>query len=98
MIARATPTSCCWPPDSSRGNKSFFATILEPFQRVGDDRGAFGLADLSVGERDLEVLVNRQVVEQMILLEDETDIFVAERRTLLGFQMMDGGVLEKIFD
>src|SRR5437016_13823987 len=27
ISARATATSCCWPPESCRGNRPFFATI-----------------------------------------------------------------------
>jgi len=27
MTARATPTSCCWPPESWFGNRSFFPTM-----------------------------------------------------------------------
>src|SRR5437660_3638452 len=33
----------------------------------------------------------------MILLENETDLLIAQRSPLLSFQMVNGGVMEKIF-
>src|SRR5262249_16848525 len=48
-------------------------------------------------QRNLEVFVNRQIVEEMILLKDESDLLVAEGRPLLGFQVMNRRLLEKIF-
>ena len=97
MIARATPTSCCWPPESWRGYKSFFADDLKTIERVRYSRRALVLADLSIRERDLEIFVNGQIVEQMILLKNEADLFVAQRGPLFGFQMMNGCLVQKIF-
>src|SRR2546430_122459 len=69
---------------------------LKSIERIGYDRGPLVPADFSIRQRDLEVFVNRQIVEQMILLKNEADVLVAQRRAFLGFQMMDRGVIEKI--
>ena len=45
--------------------KILFPDDVEAIERVGDDRGALAFAVRAIGERDVEVLVDRQVVEQM---------------------------------
>src|SRR4030095_274888 len=70
---------------------------LKFIERVCADRGPLVATDFSIRERDLEIFVNRQIVEQMVLLKNKTDMLVAEGGTFLGFQMMNGGVVEKIF-
>ena len=55
-----------------------FADDLKTIERVAHQRGAFTLTIMPVGERNIEVLVNGQIVEQMILLEDEADLFVSK--------------------
>src|SRR5262245_193527 len=52
---------------------------------------------MAIGQRDLEVLVHREIVEQMVLLKDETDLFVPQRGALLWLQMMNGSFVQKIF-
>ena len=56
----------------------------EAIEDVGDDALALGFLDVAVGERQLDVLVDRQVVEQVIALEDEPDVALLQRRALLG--------------
>src|SRR5947209_5308543 len=75
----------------------FLRDDLKAIKSVGDNCRALVLAYLSIGKRNLEVFVNRQIIEQMILLEDEADMFVAQGAALFRFQMMNGGVVEKIF-
>ena len=74
-----------------------FRYDLKTVERVRYSRLALVLADLSIGERNLEIFINRQIVEQMILLENETDLFVAQRGSFFGFQMMNGRFIQKIF-
>jgi hypothetical protein len=68
---------------------------VKPVERVGYFRGAVALADVAIRERDVEVLVNRQIVEQVILLEDEADLLVAQRAAILRLQAVDGFVSKK---
>src|SRR5206468_6764583 len=74
-----------------------FANDLETVERVSHERSALTLAVAAIGERDIEVLVNREVVEQMILLEHEADLLVPQRGAFLRLQMMNRGFAQKIF-
>src|SRR5438067_11659277 len=75
----------------------FFADDLKTIERVGHEGGAFALTIMPIRKRNIEVLVNRQIVEQMILLKNESDLFVSQTGALLRFQMMHCGLIEKIF-
>src|SRR5206468_6457741 len=73
----------------------FFANDLETIERVGHQSGALTFAVMAIGERDIEVFVNREVVEQIILLEHEADLLVPQRGAFLRFQMMNRGFAQK---
>ena len=75
----------------------FFADDLKTIERVAHQRGAFTLTIMPVGERNIEVLVNGQIVEQMILLEDEADLFVSQGGALFCLEMMHRRLIKKIF-
>ena len=83
MTARATATSCCWPPESCVGIQVLLADDLEPVEHVADQALALGLLHVAVGERHVEVLVDRQVVEQVVALEDEADVLLLQLGALL---------------
>ena len=61
------------------GEEVLLADHLEAVEGVADQRLALGALDLAVGKRHLEILVDRQVVEQMVALEDEADVLLVER-------------------
>src|SRR5438105_10857969 len=75
----------------------FLADDLKTIQRVGHQRGAFALTIMPIGKRDIEVLVNGQIIEQMILLKNESDSLVTQRGALFCLQMMHRGLVEKEF-
>ena len=89
MTARATPTSCCWPPDSWFGYRSFLPTIWKRSRMSADHALAILPADVAIRERNLQVLVHRQVVEQVIALKHEADVLLVQFRALLRIQTMD---------
>ena len=62
-----------------------FPDDVETVERVGDHRGAFLFSDVPIGKRDVEILVNGQVIEQMILLKDEADLLVPQRAARIRF-------------
>ena len=70
---------------------------METIERSGHDAGTFGFAEPSIRKRDVEVLVNGQIVEQVITLEDESDLFVAQTGALFRFEVMNGGLAKKVF-
>ena len=77
--------------------KILFPDDREAIEGIGDERGAFRFAVAPIGERDVEVLVNRQVIEQIVVLENETDLLVAQGGALFWLEAMDGGFVEEIF-
>ena len=72
----------------------FFPDDREAIEGVGDKRGAFGFAVTAIGKGNVEILVNGQVVEQVVVLKNETDLLVAQRGALFWLQPMDGGFVE----
>ena len=63
---------------------------LKPVEDVGHHALPILAADVPVRERDLEILVHRQVVEQVIALEHEPDVLLVELGALLRVQPVDG--------
>ena len=63
----------------------FLADDLKAIERIGDHRLAFAAFDIAVGKRNIKVLVNREVIEQMVLLEDKADVPLIELNTVLRF-------------
>src|SRR5439155_20072401 len=70
---------------------------LKAIEGVGHERGAFALTIMPIRKWNIEVLVNRQIIEQMILLENGSDLLISQRGALFRFQMMHRGFIEKIF-
>ena len=73
----------------------FLADDLKAIEHVGDQRLAILPGDVAVRERHLEVLVDRQVVQQVVALEDEADVALVQLGPLLGRQPMHG-LTEKV--
>src|SRR3977135_710787 len=74
-----------------------FPDDVKLIQRVAHDRIASGLVHVAIGEWNIEVLVNGEVVEKMISLEDKANLLVAEGGALLRFQIVDGDIVEMVF-
>jgi hypothetical protein len=55
----------------------------EPVEGVGDERLALRALDVPVRERDVEVFGDGEAVQQVVLLEDETDVLLVDLRPLL---------------
>ena len=51
----------------------FLSNDLKPVDRVANDGVAFLLLDVAIRERNVEILVDREVIDQVVALEDETD-------------------------
>src|SRR5213593_1285906 len=56
------------------GIEIFLGDDLKTIQSIRDNGLAFASLDIAIREGNIQVLVNRQVVQQMILLEDEADV------------------------
>jgi hypothetical protein len=75
----------------------FLADNLKTVERVRHQCSQFALTIMPIRKWDIEVLVNRQIVEQMILLKNESDLLVSQSGALFRFQMMHRGLVEKVF-
>src|SRR6516162_465691 len=60
-----------------------FPDDLKTVERIGHDRLAFTALDVAIRKRNVEVLVNSEAVEQVILLEDKTDVALVQLDTVL---------------
>src|SRR6185369_6840423 len=70
---------------------------LKSVQNVGDHGFPFASTDVAVGKRNIEVFVHSQVVQQMILLEDKSDMTLIEFRPSLWFQEVNVFAEETVF-
>ena len=58
---------------------------MEAVQRVAHDRRALAALHVAIGERDIQVLIDRQVIDQVIALEHEADVLLVQLHPVLGF-------------
>jgi hypothetical protein len=79
------------------GEKIFFGNDVEAVESVADKAGAFFLGDIFVGERDFEVFVDGEIVDEMVGLEDETDVVFVEFVALLVVDFVNGLIEEIVF-
>ncbi len=96
-MARAMATSCCCPPESWLGYRSFFAYDLKAVQDVADDAVAFAFFDVAIGQRDVEVLVNGERIQQMIALKDEAEVFLIQLHAVFLVELVDGMLDQVVF-
>src|SRR5437660_9148116 len=52
---------------------------------------------MPIREWNIEVLVNLQIAEQVILLENESDLLISQSGPLFCLQKMHRGLIEKVF-
>jgi len=78
------------------GEEVLLAHDLEAVQGVRHHGRPLLARDVLVGQRQLQILVHRQIVQQVIALEDEADVLLVERRPMLGFERVDRLVEEVV--
>src|ERR1041385_7908707 len=67
---------------------------LKSIERVADDRLAIFAAHVSVRQRQFQILEHSLIVEQVVTLKDEADVFVPQFSALLWFQGMHGDLIK----
>src|SRR5439155_15643702 len=65
------------------------ADNVKPVQNVADQAGAFRRFDVPVRKGDVQILVNGKVINQMVTLKNEPNIFLVDLDTLLGVQFVN---------
>ena len=95
---RAIATRCCWPPESCDG------PVVEPIAQADQaghlDRPFLGLgADLAgplVGQRELDVLEDRVLLDQVVRLEDEAEVAAADLGELVVVEPGDVAAAQEV--
>ena len=67
----------------------FLADDLEAVKNIRHHPFAFGLLNIAVGKRQIEIFRDSEIIEQVILLEDEADVF---------FVQLDAAAIVKLVD
>src|ERR1051326_8882181 len=75
---------------------TFFPDDLETVQNVGHHAGALCARDIAIGERNVNILLDGQVVEQVITLEDEAHVAAVKLGSLFAIELMDSLIAEEI--
>ena len=71
------------------GVQVFLTDNVKPVQNVADQAGAFRRLDVPVGKGDVQILVNGKIINQMVALKNEPNIFLVNLHALLGVQFVD---------
>src|SRR6266403_298711 len=66
------------------GEEIFLTDDLKSIERVTDNRLPVLLADVAIRKRQLEILENSLIVEEVVTLKDKTDIAIAQIGTFFG--------------
>ena len=85
-MARAMATRCCWPPDSSAG--VWCSRPLKPDlgQRLHGELAALAAGRAAIDQRQLDIFGRRGARQQIVALEDEADIEVAQLRAAVAVE------------
>ena len=77
------------------GIEVLLADDLEAVQHVADDAVALALLDVAIGQRNVEVLVDGERIEQVIALENEAEVFLVQLHAIFFVELVDG-VLDQV--
>ena len=95
---RAMATRCCWPPESCEGRWS--SRSPRPTSPATSTDRSCGLgADLAgalVGQRELDVLEDRVLLDQVVRLEDEAEVAAADLGELVVVEPGDVAAAQEV--
>ena len=94
--ARATATRCCWPPESWLGRCLARWRHADALERFVHEGFAFARGHPAIGQRQLDVLVNGQVADEIEALENEADLAIADAGALREGEVRDLTALERV--
>ncbi len=72
------------PAGKLAGKQIFLGDDLKPVQRVGDQALPLAARNVFIRERQVDVLLHGEIVEQVIALEHHADILLGQFSTLLA--------------
>ena len=80
ISARASATRCAWPPEIWVGLRRLEARQLDEREHLGDAALDLGVVDALAAQAEGDVLVDRQVREEGVVLEDRVDVALVGRQ------------------
>src|SRR5579864_9368661 len=78
------------------GEQILLTDNLKAVERIANDALPLGLLHVAIGKRNVQILENRQAVQQVIALKNESDIPVAQIAALILIQIVDRLIHEVI--
>ena len=75
----------------------FFGDHVEAVQSIANNALTLGLFEIAIGERNFQVLVDRERVEQIVALEDEADVSFIEFGAVFFVQAVNRMLEEEVF-
>ena len=97
ITARAIADELLLPSGELAGIQIFLRHDLEAIESVGDQALPLTARNVFIRKRQVDVFLNGEVVEQVIALEDHSDILLRQFAPLLAFQLVDGLLAEPVF-
>src|SRR4029077_2214442 len=79
------------------GEEVFFANDVEAVEDVANEADALFVGDVFIGERDFQVLEDRQVVDEVVALENEADIGFMKLIALLYIESVERLAVKVVF-
>src|SRR5580765_4794373 len=79
------------------GKKIFFGNNLKTIQSVGNHALALVARNVFVGKRQVDIFLHGEIVEQMVALENHSDVAFGKFRAFLAFHSVDCSLAEPVF-
>jgi hypothetical protein len=79
------------------GKKVLLSHDLKSIKGVANDRLAVLFADVAIRQRQFEILGHCLIVEEVIALENETDVAVSQSGALLWVELVYGFFVKEVF-
>ena len=79
------------------GEEGFLADNLEAIESVRHHSFALGFLDVAIGKRQVQILGDGEVIEQVILLENKADIFFVQLHAAAIIQLVHRIIEQVIF-
>jgi len=95
ITARATATKLLLAAGKLVRIERFFTDDLEAVENIGHHSFALSFLDVAIGEGQVEIFRDGEIIEQVVLLENEADIFFVQFDAAAIIELMDG-IFEKV--
>src|SRR5580704_714135 len=85
------------PAGKLAGIQILFGDNLETIQSIGYKALPPGSRNVLIGKREIDILLHRQVVEEVIALKDHSDVELGKLASLFALHVVHGLLAEPVF-